>query len=87
MVEDRVLLLKQRAHLLCDYIRAEDRTRETVEELEDDAIVQQMVRLVGARVMVATECTVVAFLVNCCPNLVSHPSLCFSLCLWSTFVG
>lgn len=40
MVEHQVLPLKQQAHLLCDYVRAEDPTHEAMEELEDDAIMQ-----------------------------------------------
>jgi hypothetical protein len=38
MVERRVLLLKRRAHPLCDFFGPEDSTREAVEELEDDMI-------------------------------------------------
>jgi hypothetical protein len=39
MVERRVLLLKQRPHLLCDYVRVEDLIHEAMEEIEDDEIV------------------------------------------------
>lgn len=84
MVEHRVLLLKRWAHMLCDYVRAEDLAHEAMEELEDDTSVQQMARLVGAGVVFATECAVMVFLTNRCPNQVSHHFLCFSLCPWST---
>lgn len=76
MVEHQVLPLKRLAHLLCDYFRAEDPTREAAEELEDDVIKQHMARLVDEGVMVSAECA------SRRPDLVSHLFLCFALCLW-----
>ena len=78
MVECRVLPLKRRVHLLCDYVRAEDPTREAVEELEENAIVEHLSKLDGARVVVLTRCTIEAFLVSHRPDLVSRPSFHFS---------
>lgn len=86
MVERRVLPLKWWAHLLCDYVGAKEPTHEAVEELEDDVIVQQMARWVTIGVMVTTRCVVVAFLVSCHPDLVSHPFLCSSPCPWPTSI-
>ena len=83
MVKHRILPLKRRAHLLCDYFRAKDPTREATEELEDDVIMQQMAGLASGGVMVSTKCTVMEFSTSRRPNLVSHPFLCFSLCPWS----
>lgn len=40
MVEHRILPLKRWAHLLCDYVRAEDPTHEAMEELEDDVTME-----------------------------------------------
>ena len=85
MVERRVLPLKRWAHLLCHYVGVEDPTQESTEELEDDAIVEQMARLVGTRVMVSTECAIVACSASRRPNLVSRPSLHFPPC--SRLVG
>lgn len=81
-VERHVLPLKRWAHLLCDYIEAKDPTSDAMEELEDDVIVEWMAELVGTRVMVSAECAVVVFLASRHPDLVSHPLLRFSSCLW-----
>ena len=64
--------------MLCDYVRAEDPTREAVEELEENAIVEHLSKLDGARVVVLTRCTIEAFLVSHRPDLVSRPSFHFS---------
>lgn len=87
MVKRWVLLLKRRAHLLCDYFGAKDLTWEAMEELEDDVTVQWMVGLVDGGAMVSTECAIMAFSVSHCPNLVSRPFLCFSHCPWSALGG
>lgn len=72
---------------MCDYTGAEDMTHEVVEELEDDVIMQRMVRLVGVGVVVATECTVIVFSANRRPDLVSRSFPCLSICPWSVLVG
>ena len=72
---------------MCHYVGVEDPTQESTEELEDDAIVMQMARLVGEGVMVVAECTVVAFSASHHLDLLTLPFLCFSLCLWSASGG
>ena len=78
MVKRRVLLLKRRVHLLCDYVGAKDLTHEAVEELQDVAIVERLAGPVGVGVIVSTRCAVEAFSVSRRPDLVSRPSFCFS---------
>lgn len=78
MVERLVLSLKRWVHLLCDYVGAEDPTCEAVEELDDDAIVERLARLVGTGVIVSTRCAIKAFSASRRPDLVSCPSFCFS---------
>jgi hypothetical protein len=68
--------LKWQARLLCDYVRVEDPTREVVEELESDAVVEWVARLVG--IGVATENVIVAFSVSHRPNLMSFTFQCLS---------
>ena len=87
MVKHRILPLKRRAHLLCDYFGAKDPTWEAAEELEDDVTMQQMVGLVGRGVMVVAKCTIVAFSASSRPDLVSCPLLGFFLCPWLALVG
>lgn len=64
--------------MLCDYVRVKDPTYEAMEELEEDAIVGRLARLISAGVVVSTKCTVEAFSVSHRPDLVSRPSFHFS---------
>ena len=82
MVERHVLPLKRRANQLCDYIRAKDPTREAMEEIEDNVIVERKAGLVGTGVVVSTECAVAMFLASRRPDLVSRPSLRFAPYSW-----
>jgi hypothetical protein len=70
--------LKWQACLLCDYVRVEDPTREVVEELESDAVIERVAGLVGAGVIVTTKNVIVAFSVSHRPNLVSFTFQCLS---------
>ena len=79
MVERHVLPLKRRANQLCDYIRAKDPTREAMEEIEDNVIVERKAGLVGTGVVVSTECIVIVFSVSHHPDLVSCPPYIFLL--------
>lgn len=53
------------------YVRVEDPTREVVEELESNAVVEWVAKLVGVGVVVTIENAVMAFSVSRRPNLVS----------------
>lgn len=79
MVERRVQPLKQRAHLICDYTRVEDPTCEVADELEDDAVIEWMAKLVGIGIIVMTKSAIMAFSMSRHPDLVSRPFRVFPL--------
>jgi hypothetical protein len=72
MIERRVLPLKHRATLLCDYSGVEDPTRESSEELDATKVVKWVRGFVLSRVIVTTECVVEVFSASRRPNLVSR---------------
>ena len=61
MVEQRVQPLKLRAHLLCDYIRVGDLTREIGDVLEADELTKHIARLVTPATIIAAEKAMEAF--------------------------
>jgi hypothetical protein len=75
MIKRRVLSLKCRVTLLCDYLRVKDPTRESSEALNATKVMKQVGGFVSSRTVVAAECVVEAFLVTHQPNLVSCPGL------------
>jgi hypothetical protein len=75
MIKWRVLSLKCRATLLCDYLRVEDPTRESSEALNATKVTKRVGGFVSSRTVVTAECVVEAFLVTHQPNLVSCPGL------------
>lgn len=61
MVERRVHPLKLWPHLLCDYTRVGDPSYVVAEEIEDDAVIEWMSRLVGTGIIVTIKCAIMAF--------------------------
>ena len=70
--------MKRRAHLLCNYTGVEDPTYEVAEELVDDAVIEHMAWMVGARIIVMTESAIMAFSASHRSELASHPFSCLS---------
>ena len=71
MVEWHVQPLKLRAHLLCDYARIKDPSRETMEMLEAGEVTKWVTGLVTPMTIVAVGNAVQVFLDNYRPNLMS----------------
>lgn len=72
MVERRIQTLKQWAHLLCDYTRVNDPTRESTKVLAADVVIKRVTRLVTSGTVIAARNTMEAFSTSFQPNLVSR---------------
>lgn len=68
--------MKQWVHLLCDYTKVDNLTREATEELEDDVVIEHMAKMVGVGDVVMTKSAIMEFSVSHHPDLVSHPFSC-----------
>lgn len=66
-------------HLLCDYTRVEDPTRETMEMLMDGEVIEWVTRLVTPMTIIMAKDIVEAFLAIHWPDLLSRPYLCIFL--------
>ena len=79
----------QRAHLLCDYTKAKNPTRDVMEDLEANVVEDQVTRLVGAGTVVVTRNAIEVFLASYCPDLMSSlfPVFVFYSCLGSPLIA
>ena len=71
MVELWVQPLKRRARLLCNYVRIEDLSRETMEMLKAGEVMKRVIGLVTPATVVVDGNAVEAFSATYWPNLVS----------------